>query len=223
MEKIFYCLLLFPFFVFADDFYNCKYAMGTETEENLNYLANGTVRVTNDRFVAKDLTHKEHKSPKFTEFTEFADNLSIAEDSEKVYVLANDRTKYVITTKIGNLVFKWGNCTLDLSIDFENEKFGNKPVNFFPKIKSYFRDVLKDPDSAKYSNISKPQKDFIIEYGEVVTGYSVCLYVNAKNSFGSYTGKKLYWAFLKDNKLLRVNDAQDSIVITRWHNISCSY
>ena len=86
MEKIIYCLLLFPFFVFADDFYNCKYAMGTETEENLNYLANGTVRVTNDRFVAQDLTHKEHKSPKFTEFTEFADNLSIAEDSEKVYV-----------------------------------------------------------------------------------------------------------------------------------------
>ncbi|KES14314.1 hypothetical protein GASC598B02_002440 [Gilliamella apicola SCGC AB-598-B02] len=79
---------------------------------------------------------------------------------------------------------------------------------------------MKDPDSAKYSKISKPQKDFIIEYGEVVTGYSVCLYVNAKNSFGSYTGKKLYWAFLKDNKLLRVNDAQDSIVITRWHNIS---
>ena len=220
MKKIIFSLLLFPFFVFADDFYDCKYAKGDKTKNNLKHMGDGTVWVANDRFVAHDYIKDEYKSPKFTKFV---DNLSIAEDSRYVYVLANDRTNYAIASKTDNAIFQWNNCTLDLSVDFKNAKYGSKPVNFLPKIKSYFREVLKDPDSAKYSDISKPQKDFMFEYKNVITGYSVCLYVNAKNSFGGYTGRKLYWAFLKDNKLLRVINTEDSRTISRWHNISCNY
>lgn len=220
MKKIIFSVLLFPFFVFADDFYDCKFAKGDKGKNNLKYMGDGTVWVANDRFIAHDYIKNEYKSPKFTKFK---DNLSIAEDSQYVYALANDRTNYAIASKTDSAIFQWSNCTLDLSVDFKNAKYGSKPVNFLPKIKSYFREVLKDPDSTKYSDVSKPQKDFMFEYKNVVTGYSVCLYVNAKNSFGGYTGRKLYWAFLKDNKLLRVMDAGDSKRISRWHNISCNY
>lgn len=46
------------------------------------------------------------------------------------------------------------------------------------------KDTIKDPDSAKFES-------FFRDFGEN-TGY-VCGYVNAKNSYGAYTGKKPYY------------------------------
>lgn len=137
--------------------------------------------------------------------------------------IANDRSNYAVASKVDNNIYQWDNCTLISSIDLNNAKYGSKPVNILPSVKTYFREVLKDPDSAKYSDISKPKKDFVFEYQKPITGYSICLYVNAKNSFGGYTGKKLYWAFFKDNKLLRIKNADDSKTISGWHDISCDY
>jgi hypothetical protein len=46
------------------------------------------------------------------------------------------------------------------------------------------RDALKDPDSARFTDL------VLYKQGEV---YGVCGYVNAKNSYGGYVGKKLFY------------------------------
>lgn len=51
------------------------------------------------------------------------------------------------------------------------------------------RALLKDPESAKFSGSRAYQAGF----GEA--GYDTCGYVNAKNSYGGYTGDKRYFVF----------------------------
>lgn len=53
------------------------------------------------------------------------------------------------------------------------------------------RKKLKDPDSAQFGSIG------FIQIGEQI--YSVCGWVNAKNSFGGYTGSKPYYGILMDH------------------------
>jgi hypothetical protein len=53
--------------------------------------------------------------------------------------------------------------------------------------------TLKDPNSARYSDIVRKKN-------EVGTDY-VCGKVNAKNSFGAYNGNKIFLYTLKDGKL----------------------
>lgn len=71
---------------------------------------------------------------------------------------------------------------------------------------SVVRGSLKDPDSAKFES-------FYHKVGDN-DGY-VCGYVNAKNSYGGYTGKKEYFVYIdtEDGKLKSngaVNIANDA-------------
>lgn len=60
---------------------------------------------------------------------------------------------------------------------------------------SVVRDSLKDPDSAKFESFYKSS-------GEL-DGY-VCGSVNAKNSYGGYTGKKSYYVYIEvENKKIK--------------------
>lgn len=82
---------------------------------------------------------------------------------------------------------------------------------------SLVKDTLKDPDSAKFES-------FFRNFGEN-TGY-VCGYVNAKNSYGAYTGKKPYYVRIevKDGKvnnhgpIIIIND-QDQEKIDSYESI----
>lgn len=73
---------------------------------------------------------------------------------------------------------------------------------------SLVRGSLKDPDSAKLES-------YFRDFGEDA-GY-VCGYVNAKNSYGAYTGKKPYYVRIevKDGKvdnhgpIIIINDQGD--------------
>ncbi|HCW3121839.1 TPA: hypothetical protein OXC77_004719 [Enterobacter roggenkampii] len=66
--------------------------------------------------------------------------------------------------------------------------------DFIDMGESLVKDTLKDPESAKFES-------FFRDFGEN-TGY-VCGYVNAKNSYGAYTGKKPYYVRIevKDGKV----------------------
>ncbi|WP_275221721.1 hypothetical protein [Citrobacter freundii] len=66
--------------------------------------------------------------------------------------------------------------------------------DFIEMGESLVKDTLKDPDSAKFES-------YFRDFGED-TGY-VCGYVNAKNSYGAYTGKKPYYVRIevKDGKV----------------------
>ncbi|MCT2529581.1 hypothetical protein N2382_01810 [SAR92 clade bacterium H921] len=81
-------------------------------------------------------------------------------------------------------------CTFQkLSSD---HNFGSPPSDYKDKIVAYYQMVLKDPESAKY-RYGIPYKAYANEgsaYGGKVSwsGWAVDVEVNAKNSFGGYTG-----------------------------------
>jgi len=74
--------------------------------------------------------------------------------------------------------------------------FGLPPVNYEYDIKNLMSNLLKDPNSAIYE-FGDPRKGYIKDGwaagGKVRYGYIVPVSVNAKNSYGGYAGKKLYY------------------------------
>jgi len=71
------------------------------------------------------------------------------------------------------------------------------PDDYQEQIKAYFNRVLKDPESARYT-FEPPFKAYSQDgslsstKGGVSYGYAVGVQVNAKNSYGGYTGNQLY-------------------------------
>jgi uncharacterized protein YceK len=81
------------------------------------------------------------------------------------------------------------------------------PSNWQDMVKNYIAASLKDPMSAVYQ-FGEPaqgmiQKAPIRGGGLDVTGYLVSVLVNAKNSYGGYTGFKEYQFLIRDGKIIR--------------------
>lgn len=84
-------------------------------------------------------------------------------------------------------------------------------------------DMLKDPDSAKFTFINTPKyyifsnrgykslatNTLICDSKSPIVGYSGIVFVNAKNSFGGYTGNKAWWYIISEGRisLLAENDS----------------
>jgi hypothetical protein len=72
------------------------------------------------------------------------------------------------------------------------------------RIKQYFNGTLKDPYSAQYQ-FSQVEKGYVVgsafEGKGLSAGYLISVNVNAKNSYGGYTGNKGY-QFLFQNGVL---------------------
>lgn len=74
--------------------------------------------------------------------------------------------------------------------------WGPVPENYESIIKAHFDNLLKDSESARF-RFEKPFRAYqnygLIKGGTIKwVGYLVQVHVNAKNSFGAYTGFKLY-------------------------------
>jgi hypothetical protein len=99
-------------------------------------------------------------------------------------------------------------CVSSAKLDqatLEGADFGAYPENYEEIIKQLFLVILKDPLSAQYE-ISKPYKGYLREApilgGDAREfGYIIETRVNAKNSFGGYTGYKLRRYFYKNGRL----------------------
>lgn len=79
--------------------------------------------------------------------------------------------------------------------------YGNYPSNYQDIVKKYFEQSLKDPESARYNDWIGPSKGFMRDLSRIYYGYRVCVKVNAKNSYGGYTGRKLYY-FIINNEII---------------------
>ena len=76
--------------------------------------------------------------------------------------------------------------------------YGNYPRNHEQLIKRHLAQTLIDPRSMMLDGISRPRKFVRFERRfhpietdtpiRIITGYVVCARVNAKNSYGGYTG-----------------------------------
>lgn len=105
--------------------------------------------------------------------------------------------------------------------------YGSYPADYEALVKANMENKLKDPESARYSNFSTPRKEVVIKNTltrEATYGYSVCVLVNAKNSYGAYGGNHQYWFFLRDGEILRVKDVYDGFlgsIIYQGRNVNC--
>lgn len=76
--------------------------------------------------------------------------------------------------------------------------YGAYPTTYRSIISSYMELILKDASSAKYRYIKEPSKS----WSDNLFGYSVCVHLNARNSFGGYTGFKLHYFMIKNNRVI---------------------
>ena len=90
------------------------------------------------------------------------------------------------------------NCKRPSTTEQSNAYYGMEPVgDEIVKLKLLvelaIKSRLKDPYSARFS-FRQPYKGWIIDAGncQVAYGYVFTVYVNAKNSYGGYTGDKRY-------------------------------
>jgi hypothetical protein len=84
---------------------------------------------------------------------------------------------------------------------------GSICTNYRQIIKAYFDEVLLDPGSAQYTQMTAPEKLWYQDPFppfQVFPGHFVFLSVNAKNAFGGYTGFKMYCFIFKGDFLTEV-------------------
>jgi hypothetical protein len=139
--------------------------------------------------------------------------------------------------KLVGLVSAFGIClfgpamsqTSDAALDgaegMATADFGPVPVTHEEQIKQWALSALKDPESARFGRFSKPRKEWMVASQKAVFGYSVCADINAKNSYGGYTGNQRYWFFFRDDKLLRSQNTSAGGMfakkITYKHEVNC--
>lgn len=96
------------------------------------------------------------------------------------------------------------------SLPAQGADYGAYPNQYQEIIKGYMAETLKDPDSAKYADFTLPRQEHVITNApmkQAAYGYSSCVKVNAKNSYGGYTGSQLHWFFIKDGAVVRSQNA----------------
>lgn len=102
-----------------------------------------------------------------------------------------------------------------------NANYGSFPMNYDALIKAYMEDILKDPESARYSHFTFPRKEHAIEKHRAIYGYSSCVMINAKNSYGGHTGNTLFWFFFQNGQIIRMNNVSEIDIIYIGHPINC--
>ena len=89
--------------------------------------------------------------------------------------------------------------------------YGSYPRNHEQLIKRHLAQTLIDPRSMMLDGISRPRKFVRFERRfhpietdtpiRIITGYVVCARVNAKNSYGGYTGWQLHPYLIRDGRI----------------------
>ena len=89
--------------------------------------------------------------------------------------------------------------------------YGHYPANYQEIATQYISNLLIDPNSAMLSGWIGPSKTWsYTDRGESFFGYGVCMFVNAKNRMGGYTGRQLFFVLIKDDRVLSHNGGYPS-------------
>jgi hypothetical protein len=83
------------------------------------------------------------------------------------------------------------------------------PVNYREAIEAYFKRMLKDPDSIRYREVTRPEQGYattvtglFVAHESRQLGWTVRATIDAKNSNGGYVGFKTYVFLFRGEKLL---------------------
>jgi hypothetical protein len=81
--------------------------------------------------------------------------------------------------------------------------YGPAPTDYQATIKDFMQTWLIDPESARYSNWRGPIQGWT--GGAIVQdqfGWLVCVDVNAKNTFGGYTGVQTHSLLIRNDRVI---------------------
>ena len=110
--------------------------------------------------------------------------------------------KSIITSLL--LVLLTGCVALPTQQDVAKADYGSYPANYEDIVKTFYGNMLKDPDSAQYKNITVPKTFWL---GDRISGskfgYLVCATLNAKNSYGAYVGYKTDGLLIRDGAVIQ--------------------
>lgn len=85
--------------------------------------------------------------------------------------------------------------------EIESADYGPYPVEYEQIIKNYMQGILKDPSSATYQFLGSPRSGWNGMGGKKF-GYMVCVNINAKNSFGGYTGNRMSYFMIHYGRVI---------------------
>ena len=112
------------------------------------------------------------------------------------------------------LVSEWLVCGLALGITFvsslnaqtpspDTARYGPYPTYYKEIVMQWLNTQLIDPDSARIEWSGDPKPSDTTKGSESVSGYLVNFTVNARNRFGSYTGKQKHSVLIRDGKVIK--------------------
>lgn len=87
------------------------------------------------------------------------------------------------------------------SQEIASADYGTYPSEYAAIVSSFMYTKLKDSESAQYRFLFEPKKAWTAVGGRAY-GYAVCALINAKNSFGAYTGAHLYYFLIHDGHIV---------------------
>lgn len=111
------------------------------------------------------------------------------------------RVSYLAILLLGAL----SGCTsLPTPEQISTADYGQYPENYEQIAKGFYNFTLKDPDSAQYRGISTPYRTYLGSRLEATQyGWLTCVTLNAKNSFGAYTGYSTDGLLINNGTVIR--------------------
>lgn len=106
-------------------------------------------------------------------------------------------------------MFIFGCTTPPTQKQLDAADYGAYPDSYKEIIKNYLDRSLKDPESAKIEYIFSPRTAWNKLGGDLKFGYSVCVNVNAKNSYGGYTGFQRHYFLIKNGSVIQTIHERD--------------
>src|SRR5262245_16028397 len=85
----------------------------------------------------------------------------------------------------------------------DTARYGPYPTNYKQIVMQWLNKQLIDPDSARIEWNGEPKPSDVGKGGEAVSGYLVNFTVNARNRFGSYTGKQKHSVLIRNVEVIK--------------------
>ncbi|MGC1320961.1 MAG: hypothetical protein WA849_02145 [Candidatus Udaeobacter sp.] len=85
----------------------------------------------------------------------------------------------------------------------DTARYGPYPTNYKELIMQWLNEELIDPDSARIEWSGEPKPSDMGKDSEAVSGYLVNFTVNARNRFGSYTGKQKHSVLIRNGEVIK--------------------
>jgi hypothetical protein len=85
----------------------------------------------------------------------------------------------------------------------DTERYGPYPTYYKEIIMVWLNKQLIDPDSARIEWSGEPKPSDMSKGSEAVSGYLVNFTVNARNRFGSYTGKQKHSVLIRNGEVIK--------------------